>query len=268
MLKDKIIDKVLHDISLDFRIEDGIFDIKNNEHLGYLCEYFINKGIERTVVYEFTDMLLEKGKYPERQAYNRNGILVTFPTPQYKHDAIKAGTHFENDPTKGHSNLFQEPVAEPKPATSPEDGRDKSPSTPTKTNLPVSTSTAVPSSTEKSGEETSEPAQPMPNVFTSTAPQQSPEEEPEEEPTELPDPKPKNPEEKDAEKGVIKKIITGDDYMLEGNKTFISDGFFNDINQSIKMIFKKIEDTPNDPLKTIKNEVEFVANRLNISLYE
>lgn len=210
MLKDRIIEKVLNDISIDPRVEDGIFDLKKNEHVGYLCEYFIGKGIEQEVVYEFCDLLMEKGKFPERQAYNRNGILVTFPTPQYKKEAIKAGTHFENDPTKGRPNLFQN---QPPPATEPpKTGADTS----TKTNLPVSTSTATPPPAEKSGEEPSaEPAQTMPNAFTTAAPQQAPDSEVPKEPTELPAPKPTPPKEKEINKDIIKKMLKGDDYMLE-----------------------------------------------------
>lgn len=51
-------------------------------------------------------MIAEKGKHPERQAYNKNGLLVTFPTPEYKARAIAKGTHFEKDPRASQSNLF------------------------------------------------------------------------------------------------------------------------------------------------------------------
>jgi hypothetical protein len=39
-----------------------------------------------------------EGKYPERQAFNKDGVLVTFPTPQHKAKAISRGTHFEENP--------------------------------------------------------------------------------------------------------------------------------------------------------------------------
>lgn len=51
-------------------------------------------------------VIVEKGKHPERQAYNKNGILVTFPTPEYKARAIARGTHFEKNPKAAQSNLF------------------------------------------------------------------------------------------------------------------------------------------------------------------
>ena len=214
MSRDRIIEKVLNDVSIDSRISSGIFDIQNNEHVGYLCEYLIDKGLDSTLVFEFAGTILEKGNFPDRQAYNANGILVTFPTAQYKQDAIKAGTHFEQDPTKGASNVFtnEKPAATAPPATAPpSDNGD-----PIKTKLPVSTSTATPPPGEVDGEETSQPAQPMPNAFTTAAPQQSPSaEEPAAEPTKLPAPTPVPPDEKEADKNVIKKIFGGDDYMLQ-----------------------------------------------------
>jgi len=257
MLKDRIIEKVLNDVFVDPRISDGIFDIKNNEHVGYLCEYLINKDIEPEIVYEFCDLLLEKGKYPRRQAYNANGILVTFPTPEYKTRAIRAGTHFENDPTRGHPNVFNN---ETPPATEPSSAAHIAQASPTKTNLPVSTSTASPPSSEKSGEDTSsEPAQQMPNAFTTAAPQQSPQEEPSE-PTKLPLPAPTPPEEKDANKNVIKKMLKGDDYMLETNeisKTLTLQQQ-RDLASYVKIIRGKLRQNPDAPLSSASYEIELM----------
>jgi hypothetical protein len=77
-------------------------------------EYLISKGIPEAAAVDFTNRVVEGGKHPERQAYNKNGILVTFPTPQHKQNAIRRGTHFEKDPTKGHPNLFTDPQGRPK----------------------------------------------------------------------------------------------------------------------------------------------------------
>ena len=212
MLRDRIIEKVLKEVSVDSRLTDGIFDIQNNQHIGYLCEYLIGKGIDVDIVYEFVQPLMEKGKYPDRQAYNRKGILVTFPTPEYKKEAIAAGTHFEDDPTRGRPNVFS--GGDSPPATEPPPAASAAQSGPTKTNLPVSTSSATPPPAETGGEDSSEPAQQMPNAFTTAAPQQSPQETPVE-PTKLPPPSPTPPKEKEANKDVIKAILKGDDYMLE-----------------------------------------------------
>ncbi len=207
----RILDKILSEVSLDSRVKDGIFNIEENDHMEALRELLNKRGIDEESVREFSNKVLE-GKYPERQAYNAKGILVTFPTPEYKADAIKAGTHFEKDPTKGMSNLFQDPSpkkpAAPPPAEkSPEPPKDKSEP---KTNLPVSQ--ASPSSPED--------AQAVPvQAQTTAAPQQTPDapSAPPEavEPTELPPPTIKSPAEKEANKDAIKTMLKGDDYMLE-----------------------------------------------------
>ena len=221
----RILDKILNEVSLDARVKDGVFNIEENDHMDALREYLGSKGLDEESIREFTNRVLE-GKYPERQAYNANGILVTFPTPEYKADAIKAGTHFEKDPTKAMSNLFQDPSkSAPKPAAPPpeappavppavppaaEDKPDTKPKSEPKTNLPVSQ--ASPPSSDDT------PSAPV-QAQTTAAPQQAPVEPgtpPEAvEPTELPPPEIKSPAEKEADKNAIKTILKGDDYMLE-----------------------------------------------------
>jgi hypothetical protein len=211
-MKHSIFEKVLSSVSLDPRIENGTFSIEEDIHMEVLREYFVKKGIAESSVIEFCNKVLE-GKYPERQAYNAKGILVTFPTPEYKADAIKRGTHFEDDPTKQASNVFadQPASADPKPATAPQPKAD------TKTSLPVSQA-ATPAA-EPAGPATPDAAPPpaeTPTAATTAAPQQSTEpEEPPIEPTELPPPEQKSQAEKEADKNLIKNMLKGDDYMLE-----------------------------------------------------
>lgn len=121
----KNVSELLSDLCLDERVQDGIFDMSNNEHLQVLREKLESIGISKQEAVEMSNKVIE-GKYPERQAYNRNGILVTFPNPEYKAAAIKRGTHFEEDPTKGQSNIDfsseptpSQPVAEPAPQVEP-----------------------------------------------------------------------------------------------------------------------------------------------------
>ena len=209
----RILDKILNEVSLDERVKDGVFNIEENDHMDALREYLSNRGLDEESIKQFSNRVLE-GKYPERQAYNAKGILVTFPTPEYKADAIKAGTHFEKDPTKGASNLFQEPVI--KNPTPPPEDTDKPASPPAekssepKTNLPVSQA-APPASDDT-------PAEPV-QAQTTAAPQQTPMAPgapPEAvEPTELPPAPIKSPAEKEANKNAIKTMLKGDDYMLE-----------------------------------------------------
>lgn len=121
----KIFEKFLNKLALDERISDGIFDPLKNEHLDVFQEYIEKLGATYDEAVDVRNHLIE-GKYPERQAYNANGILVTFPTPEYKQRAIKRGTHFENNPKKLAPNVSfddkgptKDKVADDKP-TKPE----------------------------------------------------------------------------------------------------------------------------------------------------
>lgn len=71
-----------------------------------LYNSLISNGLNEEEAYGVASVIAEKGKHPERQAYNKNGLLVTFPTPEYKARAIAKGTHFEKNPKVGQSNLF------------------------------------------------------------------------------------------------------------------------------------------------------------------
>jgi hypothetical protein len=193
-MKKSIFERVLNDVSLDSRIKDGIFCVENETHMDALREYFIKRGIDEDVTIDFCNKILE-GKYPERQAYNSKGILVTFPTPEYKQQAIKRGTHFEEDPTHKTANIFSDT-----PTSSIPD-KSKPKPTDTKTSLPLS----------QTGNSVEQP--PIP---TTTAP--APIGEPTSsfiEPTELPPPVPKSEAEKESEKKVINMLLKSDDYMLE-----------------------------------------------------
>ena len=215
-MSNKLISKIINEVSLDPRVKDGVFDIENNDHMEALREYLYSKGIDKEVVREFSNSILEKSKTPshvlkQRQAFNKDGIKVTFPTPEYKAAAIRRGTHFEEDPTKQRSNLFAPPTPEPvQKAITP------APSEP-KTNLPIS---QAPDTTEAEPEKGKE-AQPV-QAKTTAAPQQTPTSaEPTAEPTELPLPPIKPPAEKEADKKAIKTMLKGDDYMLERVKNML-----------------------------------------------
>lgn len=97
--------EALEKASTDNSIENGIFDISKQEHIEVLREYLLESNIDSKIVNLYLNKMLE-GKYPERQAYNSNGILVTFPTPEYKQKAIERGTHFEENPKRGQANIF------------------------------------------------------------------------------------------------------------------------------------------------------------------
>lgn len=105
-----IVDRVFAEVCLDERISDGIFRMEEEEHMNALRDYFVKRGIAKEAATHVTNQMVE-GRFPERQAYNADGILVTFPTPKHKADAIKRGTHFEENPAPQNS---PPPKEEPK----------------------------------------------------------------------------------------------------------------------------------------------------------
>lgn len=105
-----IVDRVFAEVCLDERIKDGIFRLEEEEHMNALRDYFIKKGVAQEAAVHVTNRMVE-GRFPERQAYNKDGILVTFPTPQHKAKAIQRGTHFEKNPAPQNTTP---PKEEPK----------------------------------------------------------------------------------------------------------------------------------------------------------
>jgi hypothetical protein len=101
-----IIDQILLDVCLDKRVQNGVVDFNNELHLEVLAENLFDRGLEPKIVAEIINsMTLRDGKYPDRQAFNKEGWLVTFPSPAYKMAAIKKGTHYETDPTHGEGGM-------------------------------------------------------------------------------------------------------------------------------------------------------------------
>ena len=97
--------EALEKANTDNSIESGIFDISKQEHIEILRGHLLESNIDSKTVNQYLNKMLE-GRYPDRQAYNSNGILVTFPTPEYKQKAIERGSHFEQNPRKGQANVF------------------------------------------------------------------------------------------------------------------------------------------------------------------
>src|ERR1035437_7179187 len=116
-----ILDRVFNEVCLDERITDGVFKMEEATHMDALREYFLNKGVPREAAIAVTNRMVE-GKYPERQAYNQDGILVTFPTPQHKARAIARGTHFEKNPVPQVNTPDQEEPKKAPPGSKPEPG--------------------------------------------------------------------------------------------------------------------------------------------------
>lgn len=182
-----------------------------------------------------------EGKYPERQAYNKDGLLVTFPTPQHKQRAIQRGTHFEQNPVSANQNVFggekgqapattppatppTQPAATPPapqetPATTPPAGQGKAapsqlPSSDTKPETPAAPAgQSSPSSLPTSEHPPTTPAAPPATPPTTPAapaqpvpPATAPVSDP---PPNFNEPKPAR--ERSAEAAVVKQIMRGDE---------------------------------------------------------
>jgi len=153
----KLIDSILSESSVDPRIENGIFDIHNFEHMQIMAEHMKSHGVDSGIISEVIDGLaVDEGKHPERQAYNKDGWLVTFPSAEYKQNAIKKGTHYSSDPThgKGGMNLYykkrgkqKRQVQQKLTTTSPEDPNMMT--VPSKKPVPVKPPTSAPVASDK-----------------------------------------------------------------------------------------------------------------------
>ena len=103
---------VLNDVCCDNRVKSGVIDLKNADHVFVLQEYIEKVGFDIETIVNKTAQLFEAGKFPDRQAYNKDGILVTFPNKEYRDRAINKGTHFAENPKKGETNIFTQPPAD------------------------------------------------------------------------------------------------------------------------------------------------------------
>lgn len=103
---------IINDVCCDGRIKNGTLDLKNPDHVFVLQEYLEKNGVNMNYIVDKTATLFEAGRFPERQAYNKNGILVTFPNKEYRDRAVDKGTHFAENPKKADTNIFTEPPAD------------------------------------------------------------------------------------------------------------------------------------------------------------
>jgi len=118
---------IVNDICCDSRIKDGVLRLENAEHVFIVQEYLEKAGYSVNEIVDKTANLFEAGRFPERQAYNKDGILVTFPSKEYRDRAVNKGTHFAENPKKSQSNIFATPgdlstagAAEEKPKEKPD----------------------------------------------------------------------------------------------------------------------------------------------------
>jgi len=146
------------DICVHPLVEDGTFDTQNTEHMFLLMESLIEKNFDDTTVSEVVKALRHEGKHPERQAYNKEGWLVTFPSKEYRDAALKKGTHAIADPThgKGGMNLYYKKKGKQKRVTQqatsqtdPNAIEKQAPSGGSQASTPDSTSSDLPPATQQ-----------------------------------------------------------------------------------------------------------------------
>lgn len=97
---------IINDVCCDARIRDGVFRLENADHVFILQEYLEKAGYSLDEILDKTAKLFEAGRFPDRQAYNKDGILVTFPSKDYRDRAVDKGTHFAENPKKNTGTLF------------------------------------------------------------------------------------------------------------------------------------------------------------------
>jgi len=101
-----VINDILLEMALDENITSGIIDLQNPNHIELLALNLFDRGATACLVAEAVNKItIRDGQFPDRQAYNSDGWLVTFPSPEYKQAAIKKGTHFTSDPTHGQGGM-------------------------------------------------------------------------------------------------------------------------------------------------------------------
>jgi len=100
---------IINDICCDSRIKDGVLKLENPDHVFIVQEYLEKAGYSLNEIVDKTANLFEAGRFPDRQAYNKDGILVTFPSKEYRDRAVNKGTHFAENPKKVQSNIFSVP---------------------------------------------------------------------------------------------------------------------------------------------------------------
>jgi hypothetical protein len=229
-----IVDNVFAEVCLDERISDGIFRLDEEEHMNALRDYFIKRGITREAAVRVTNRMVE-GRFPERQAYNKDGILVTFPTPQHKQKAIQRGTHFEKNPAPQN-------VTPPKgPAPEEPNPSDKVPVDVKKDEEPEeepSGGKSLPTSSEE--EPGGNPKIKQGEKELEIEPPRG-EEKPEPPPiptSPTPPPVPRTPERIAAEKEVIKQIMNTDDSAL----TKIEPQLTKECRHQLNELYKKADE--------------------------
>lgn len=206
-----IVDKVFAEVCLDERIKDGIFRLEEEEHMNALRDFFVKRGIAQEAAINVTNRMVE-GRFPERQAYNKDGILVTFPTPQHKQRAIQRGTHFEKNPAPQNTTPPKEEPKKELPPSPPKEKDVPQGDVPQGDVPPANPPKEVPKDPEVSLDKKVTQGEKELSVEPPRG-SEKPEPPPAPQPSTPPD-APRTPERIAAEKEVVKQILATDDTAL------------------------------------------------------
>jgi hypothetical protein len=220
-----VIDKIFSDVCLDERVSGGIFKMEEETHMDALRARLIQRGLTNEESVQITNRMLE-GRFPERQAYNKDGVLVTFPTPQHKQRAIQRGTHMEKSPYP------QEKPPTPEP-------QEKSPV------KPLEIPPTPPTEKTDNDDDDGDLSKTIPNTDTANVNGDIPkelevepprgDEKPESVPTPPPQPEiPRTPQRVAAEKEIIKQIMATDDSNLSNIQPKLNEAGKYQLNELYK----------------------------------
>jgi len=152
--KNSVIEQLLLEVCAHPKVSDGIVNFEIQEHVDALIDVLRKTSMDESTIRSVTNPLNE-GKHPERQAYNREGFLVTFPNSDYKKQALASGEYTNQDPTNGKGGMHlvkkveptdapasQPSVSKPEPQKQtthqPSVGAPQKPASPTTTPQPTS----------------------------------------------------------------------------------------------------------------------------------
>lgn len=84
---------IINDVCCDSRIKDGVLRLDNPNHVFILREYLEKVGYDVYEITQKTSKLLESIDFPDQQAYDLHGNLITFSNKKLCEQYLKNKTH-------------------------------------------------------------------------------------------------------------------------------------------------------------------------------
>lgn len=170
-IKSAIIEQLLLEVCAHPKVADGVVNFETQEHVDALIEVLKKTSMPVESIKSITNALNE-GRHPERQAYNREGFLVTFPTPEYKKQALASGEYTNQDPTNGKGGMHLVKKVEPSDTTPTDNTVQKQ--EPVKQSHSSSPQQSSPKPTTSTPAPTPAPSTPAPSQIKTSSPKPAP----------------------------------------------------------------------------------------------